>query len=274
MRHQNFLGLDLVELGECAHRLTGAVHEGRWLQQPHAARLGNIAMKLRFLAKRGAKLACERIQPPEAGVVAGPFIFTAGITQANYEFDRSAHHISDAIFPGPSMEAAKRPRGNRRMQSTTASPLVGTNKNARRTATGISNMQRDSKADYFLSFPPLSSFFSSSLTFWFAAGTSAADTAGAATTSSAATARGMMIVATAGSSPRLVTASTPAGSFRFEMWIECPAARSFRSTSMNSGRSFGRQAISSSFRTWETMPLEILTPGAMSALMKCRGTFM
>src|SRR5258706_12866468 len=76
MRHQNFLGLDLVELGECAHRLTGAVHEGRWLQQPHAARLGNIAMKLRFLAKRGAKLACERIQPPEAGVVAGPLLFS------------------------------------------------------------------------------------------------------------------------------------------------------------------------------------------------------
>ena len=54
-------------------------------------------------------------------------------------------------------------------------------------------MLRNNGADYFLSLPAaLSSFFSSSFTFWFAAGTSADDTPTTAS-SSAATARGMMV---------------------------------------------------------------------------------
>ena len=47
-----------------------------------------------------------------------------------------------------------------------------------------------------------------------------------------------------------------------------------RSTSTNSGRSFGRQVISSSFITWLTTPPWSFTPGEISALTKCSGTFM
>ena len=66
----------------------------------------------------------------------------------------------------------------------------------------------------------------------------------------------------------------PSGSLRSLKCKVFPAARSARSTVINSGRSLGRQETSSSVSTWLTMPPESFTPGAMSALMKCRGTFM
>ena len=43
---------------------------------------------------------------------------------------------------------------------------------------------------------------------------------------------------------------------------------------MNSGRSSGRHWMSSSLMTWLTTPPPVFTPGQISALTKCSGTFM
>ena len=43
---------------------------------------------------------------------------------------------------------------------------------------------------------------------------------------------------------------------------------------MNSGRSSGKQVMSSSFSTWFTTPPCSFTPGDTSAFTKCSGTFM
>ena len=57
-------------------------------------------------------------------------------------------------------------------------------------------------------------------------------------------------------------------------WMEWPIAKPDESTSINSGRSAGKQATFRSFITWLTMPPFSFTPGQISALMKCIGTFM
>src|SRR5450830_62203 len=69
-----------------------------------------------------------------------------------------------------------------------------------------------------------------------------------------------------------VTAVTPFGSFRSAKWIEWPTSRADRSTVTNSGRSLGKQEMSSSVSTWLMMAEACLTAGDTSALTKCRGT--
>ena len=49
------------------------------------------------------------------------------------------------------------------------------------------------------------------------------------------------------------TGLTPSGSLTSAAWIDSPDFRSFRSTSMKRGRSFGNEATSTSFNTWLTM---------------------
>src|SRR6476646_8674049 len=64
-------------------------------------------------------------------------------------------------------------------------------------------------------------------------------------------------------------AVTPAGSFKSDRWIEVPTSMPDRSTSTNSGKSFGRQLMSSSDATWLMIPADSLTAGEISALTKC-----
>ena len=96
----------------------------------------------------------------------------------------------------------------------------------------------------------------------------------AAASSSSVISTGRMTVHTTGSSPRCRTASTPLGSFNSLTWIDLPMSRCPMSTSMNPGRSSGKQVMSSSLMTWLATPPCSFTPGETSALMKCSGTFM
>ena len=104
-------------------------------------------------------------------------------------------------------------------------------------------------------------------------GTSDGATAAAASSSSVISA-GMTTVATDGFSSLCSTATTPLGSGRSRTWIGLPTARPSRSTSMNAGRSSGKQLTLSSFSTWFATPPCSFTPGDFSALTKCSGTFM
>src|SRR5258706_95882 len=107
-------------------------------------------------------------------------------------------------------------------------------------------------------------------------GTSAAGTAAAAVaaSSSSVISCGTTTVATTGSSALCIESSTPFGSASSRACSDLPTARPSRLTSTNSGRSAGKQTMSSSFRTWLTTPPCSFTPGDFSALTKCSGTFM
>ena len=86
--------------------------------------------------------------------------------------------------------------------------------------------------------------------------------------------RGHVTLTTTGFSFPRSTAVTPAGSFRSSAWTVSCAVRCDRSTSMNSGRSLGRQATSISFTTWETIAPPNLTASDSAAFRKCSGTRM
>ncbi|MNI85674.1 hypothetical protein D3C73_1426910 [compost metagenome] len=64
------------------------------------------------------------------------------------------------------------------------------------------------------------------------------------------------------------------GSLMSARWIEAPARMLVRSISMNWGRAFGRQVISSSVVTWLMMAPASFTAGEISALTKCSGTLV
>ena len=98
--------------------------------------------------------------------------------------------------------------------------------------------------------------------------------AAAAASSSSVMSCGTTTVATTGFSSFFSASSTPFGSASSRTWIELPTERLPRSTRMNSGRSSGKQVMSSSFSTWLTTPPWSFTPGDFSAFAKCSGTFM
>ena len=66
--------------------------------------------------------------------------------------------------------------------------------------------------------------------------------------------------------------STPAGSLICDIWMMSPGFRSAKSSSMNSGRFFGRQEISSSVRLCEITTPEVLPAADASWFRKCSGT--
>src|SRR6478672_10469486 len=115
-------------------------------------------------------------------------------------------------------------------------------------------------------------FFSSSFLATFAAGTSAA--AGASVGSSTSSLPCLaMTIATSCSLPSFSSGiSTPSGSFSSERWTMSPTLRSDRSTSMNSGRYFGRQLTSTSLSSCVTTTSADLPAGDFSSLRKCSGT--
>ncbi len=87
VRHHNFFGLDFVKLRQRRHRLAGAIHKRVGLQQPHIAlrprHACHFAEKFLFFFKGGLPLPGQFVCEPKARIVAGVFIFTARIAQAD-----------------------------------------------------------------------------------------------------------------------------------------------------------------------------------------------
>src|SRR5690348_1950191 len=105
-----------------------------------------------------------------------------------------------------------------------------------------------------------------------AASAAASSAAGASSTSSFTTFA--VTTATSWLAPRCsATISTPFGSFSCDRWTMSPTLRSARSSSMCSGRSFGRQETSTSVRLCEITTPEVLAASDFSWLRKCSGTF-
>ena len=99
-----------------------------------------------------------------------------------------------------------------------------------------------------------------------AAAAAAASASRRASATSSTCAFGTTAAATTGSSLPRVTTATPGGSLSADTWTELPTSSVDRSTSMNSGRSFGRQVMSSSVSTWLTIAPETFTAGETLAV--------
>src|SRR5471032_2048183 len=237
VHHQHFVRRDLVETGQSADRLAGAVHKRLRLQQPHFlagdGRLGEQRIEAALaLQARAGQAVGQIVDQPEAGVVAGLFVFGAGIAEAD---DQTYGH---GLLSNQKKTPARKKAWTRVFQFRN-----------RITAA----------ADYFLAL---------------AAGlASAAGAAGAAAASADTWPAGTEAVAMVRFEP-WVTAVTPAGSTSSPMCSEWPTSMFDRSTVMNSGRSFGRHDTSISLATWLMVAPCSLTAGETSALAKCRATFM
>lgn len=87
MYHQDFRWSNLVELCQCAGRSSTGIHEGLRLEQQYfmAVQLAtrHQAVELRLTPEVQALQTREFVRPPVAGIMAGSFIFTPGIAQAN-----------------------------------------------------------------------------------------------------------------------------------------------------------------------------------------------
>src|SRR5580698_1428277 len=87
-----------------------------------------------------------------------------------------------------------------------------------------------------------------------AAAPSAPGAAAAAAVGSGSSARGLWIATTAASSFASSTSTTPSGTLSCDKWTLSLSESPEISTSINSGKSFGRQEISTSVRMCETIP--------------------
>src|SRR5688572_21136289 len=241
VHHQHFLGLDPEKAGEHLHRLPGKIHEGLRKKKPGAvAVLSDERLELRVLAQHDAVCLRKALHEPEAGIVARALVLFARVAEPNNEPYHEAVYFFSFFSPlsaalSPPLAAA----GFSPFSPSAASPSFGS---AACSVVGISD------------------------------GATAA--AAAAASSSSVTSCGTTTVATTGFSSFFSASSTPFGSLRSRAWTELPTERLPRSTSMNSGRSSGKQAMSISFRTSLTTPPWSFTPGDFSALVKCSGTSM
>src|SRR5688572_13199146 len=225
VNHQDFLRLDLEEAGEHLHRLAAQVHERLRQQQPDVGMLADQRLELRILAQRDAVGLREALHQPEACVVPRALVLLARVAQAD---DQTNHFLSflsafsAGAFSAPAFGAALSPG---LAPSAGASPSFG--------AAACSVV-----------------------------GTSAAETAAAAcaASSSSVMSCGTTTVATTGSSALWIASSTPFGSISSRTCSDLPTARCSRFTSMNSGRSSGKQTMSSSFMTWLATPPCSFTP--------------
>ena len=88
---ENLNGKNLVIERQCHYRTPAAIHERCRFQQPEiravVAGPGNQSMELGLAGEAGPQLPGERFHPPESGVVAGGFVFGAGIPEADDELD-------------------------------------------------------------------------------------------------------------------------------------------------------------------------------------------
>ena len=80
---EDFARVDFVKVGQCRHRLTGAVHEGHRLQQPEVTGACRLAIELGLRGERCLEFVGQMVDKPEADVVSGRFIFQPGVTEAD-----------------------------------------------------------------------------------------------------------------------------------------------------------------------------------------------
>ena len=110
------------------------------------------------------------------------------------------------------------------------------------------------------------------------AGAAAAPSAGVAAATSAvgsgSSARGGWIVTTTASALAMLGIVTPSGSGRSDRCFDSFISICERSSSMNSGRSFGRQEISTSAMRCDTTPPWLFTPGDAASPLKWIGMWM
>src|SRR5471030_2989407 len=109
VHHQHLVGRDLVEARQPADRLAGTVHIGLRLQQPDLVaadgRLGDQRVETRLaLQARVGQAVGQVVDQPEAGVVAGLFVFGAGIAEAD---DQTYGHMRFQIEKNPRLQKAR-----------------------------------------------------------------------------------------------------------------------------------------------------------------------
>ena len=107
---KDFFGFDFVKLCQRADGFAGEVHIGVGLDEPHfafgAGDAGDVAGEFFFMLPHGFPLPREFVEKPEAGVVAGVFVFAAGVAEAGDEFDGHGFFA----FLSAALSAARRRR--------------------------------------------------------------------------------------------------------------------------------------------------------------------
>lgn len=90
MGDEQFIRGELVEVAQCGHGLTAAIHERRWEQQMQILTgevdLRVLAMELAFRTQRGVTVARKSVKEPDAGIVTGVFVFVPRVTEADDRF--------------------------------------------------------------------------------------------------------------------------------------------------------------------------------------------
>src|SRR5688572_8606706 len=93
VHEQRLFRLDLPVSQRGGDRFAAEVHEGRRLEHPHRLPgdldLGGFAEQLRFQPEAHAQSVGKRVHKPEPGVVPGPEVFVAGISQPDDEAQAS-----------------------------------------------------------------------------------------------------------------------------------------------------------------------------------------
>src|SRR6185312_8050042 len=129
------------------------------------------------------------------------------------------------------------------------------------------------RTTYFLSAAGLASDFAPGLAAAALVASASASAASSATSAALSLTAFTVTTATSWASPSCKAgSSTFAGSFSCDRWMMSPACSAPRSSSMNAGRSFGRQLTSTSVRLCEITTPDILPAGDSSLFRKCSGT--
>ena len=91
VHHHDLRGFDFVKPCQRSHSLARQVHEGGRLQQPQGVALqrgaGHPAVVVFIRLQLNLQLLGQLIDPPEPRVVAGVFVFSARVAQADKQFD-------------------------------------------------------------------------------------------------------------------------------------------------------------------------------------------
>src|SRR5258708_2406297 len=273
--HQDLPRIDALERRQRLHRGATAIHESGRLHQPQLAFSNTYARHLRLVAgfapPRRTARACQLVHEPATRVVARTGVLGTGVTQTDDELELWISHAGQLATPLPMGSRRSRPRTMRRGRA------------------GPMRCQHGPSRGYFLasffgaSFFP-SSFFASAPGAAGAApraapvatapSTGAAAAAAAASTASGSgsATRGAWIETTGGLAPcASAEMATPGGTLMSLTYRVSLRLMPDRSSSMYSGRSFGRQTTSMSAMWCETTPPWVLMPGAAASPLKWIG---
>jgi hypothetical protein len=101
--HEDFVGRDLEEARQRGHRFPGEIHERPGLEQPHglAMQVGarDEAVVAAVVGQREFQFAGERVDPPEADIVARGFVFGARVAQSDEQLDHESDYRDVVISP-------------------------------------------------------------------------------------------------------------------------------------------------------------------------------